>query len=172
LAATVSPSTLSASPGSRGGRHPHHAKGAVVFKEFREFAVKGNVVDLAVGVIIGAAFGGIVSSLVADIIMPPVGMLLGNMDFKEFFVLLSPGTTPPPYKDLAAAKAVHAVTLNYGLFLNAVINFLIVAWAIFLLVRAMNRLRREEAVAPSVVPVPSAEEALLAEIRDILKARA
>jgi large conductance mechanosensitive channel len=135
-----------------------------VFKEFREFAVKGNVVDLAVGVIIGAAFG-------ADIIMPPLGMLLGNMDFKEFFVLLSPGTPPPPYKDLAAAKLAHAVTLNYGLFLNAVINFLIVAWAIFLLVRGMNRLRREEAVAPSVVPVPSAEEALLAEIRDLLKAR-
>ena len=149
-----------------------------MFKEFREFAVKGNVVDLAVGVIIGAAFGGIVSSLVADIIMPPVGMLLGNMDFKEFFVLLSPGTTPPPYKDLAAAKAVHAVTLNYGLFLNAVINFLIVAWAIFLLVRGMNRLRRQEAGqgrrehVGAVVPVPSAEEALLAEIRDILKARA
>ena len=143
-----------------------------MFKEFREFAAKGNVVDLAVGVIIGAAFGGIVSSLVADIIMPPIGMLLGNMDFKEFFILLSPGTTPPPYKDLAAAKAAHAVTLNYGMFLNTVINFLIVAWAIFLLVRGMNRLRRQEAVAPSVVPVPSAEEALLAEIRDILKARA
>ena len=144
-----------------------------MFKEFREFAVKGNVVDLAVGVIIGAAFGGIVSSLVADIIMPPVGMLLGGVDFKDFFVVLSPGARPPPpYTDLAAAKAADAVTLNYGLFLNAVINFLIVAWAIFLLVRGMNRLRRQEAVAPAVVPVPSAEEALLAEIRDILKARA
>src|SRR5438128_1558722 len=82
--------------------------GPAVFKEFREFAVKGNVVDLAVGVIIGAAFGAIVSSLVADIIMPPLGVLLGNMDFKEFFVLLSAGTPPPPYKDLAAAKAAHA----------------------------------------------------------------
>jgi len=141
-------------------------------KEFKEFIMRGNVIDLAVGIVIGAAFGKIVSSLVADIIMPPLGVLLGNMDFKEFFVLLSAGTPPPPYKDLAAAKAAHAVTLNYGLFINAVINFLLVAWAIFLLVRGMNRLRRQEAVAPSVVPVPSAEEALLAEIRDLLKARA
>jgi large conductance mechanosensitive channel len=132
-----------------------------VFKEFREFAVKGNVVDLAVGVIIGAAFGAIVSSLVADIVMPPLGVLLGNVDFKDFFVVLKEG-----------AKAADAVTLNYGLFLNAVFNFLIVAWAIFLVVKAMNRMRRQEAVAPTVVPVPSAEEALLAEIRDLLKARA
>jgi large conductance mechanosensitive channel len=147
-----------------------------VFKEFREFAVKGNVVDLAVGVIIGAAFGGIISSLVADIIMPPLGLLLGGVDFKDFFVVLkAPAATAAPfvgaYPTLAAAKAAGAVTLNYGLFLNAVLNFLIVAWAIFLLVRGMNRLRRQEAVAPSVVPVPSAEEALLAEIRDLLKAR-
>ena len=147
-----------------------------MFKEFREFAVKGNVVDLAVGVIIGAAFGGIVSSLVADIIMPPLGLLLGGVDFKDFFVVLkAPAATAAPfvgaYPTLAAAKAAGAVTLNYGLFLNAVLNFLIVAWAIFLLVRGMNRLRRQEAVAPSVVPVPSAEEALLAEIRDLLKAR-
>jgi large conductance mechanosensitive channel len=148
-----------------------------VFKEFREFAVKGNVVDLAVGVIIGAAFGGIVSSLVADIIMPPLGLLLGGVDFKDLFVVLkaAPAGAAPvggAYPTLAAAKAAGAVTLNYGLFLNAVLNFLMVAWAIFLLVRAMNRLRRQEAVAPTVVPVPSAEEALLAEIRDILKARA
>ncbi len=147
-----------------------------MFKEFREFAVKGNVVDLAVGVIIGAAFGGIISSLVADIIMPPLGLLLGGVDFKDFFVVLkAPAATAAPfvgaYPTLAAAKAAGAVTLNYGLFLNAVLNFLIVAWAIFLLVRGMNRLRRQEAVAPSVVPVPSAEEALLAEIRDLLKAR-
>ena len=147
-----------------------------MFKEFREFAVKGNVVDLAVGVIIGAASGGIISSLVADIIMPPLGLLLGGVDFKDFFVVLkAPAATAAPfvgaYPTLAAAKAAGAVTLNYGLFLNAVLNFLIVAWAIFLLVRGMNRLRRQEAVAPSVVPVPSAEEALLAEIRDLLKAR-
>jgi large conductance mechanosensitive channel len=148
-----------------------------VFKEFREFAVKGNVVDLAVGVIIGAAFGSIVSSLVADIVMPPLGLLLGGVDFKDFFLVLrDPSAAAPPYMGhyptLAAAKAANAVTLNYGLFFNAVLNFLVVAWAIFLLVRGMNRLRRQEAVAPTVVPVPSAEEALLAEIRDLLKARA
>ena len=148
-----------------------------MFNEFREFAVKGNVVDLAVGVIIGAAFGTIVSSLVADIVMPPLGLLLGGVDFKDFFVVLKdPSAAAPPYMGayptLAAAKAAGAVTLNYGLFLNAVLNFLIVAWAIFLLVRAMNRMRRREAVAPTVVVVPSAEEALLAEIRDLLKARA
>ena len=144
-----------------------------MFNEFREFAVKGNVVDLAVGVIIGAAFGTIVSSLVADIVMPPLGLLLGGVDFKDFFVVLRDGVkAAPPYANLADAKAAGAVTLNYGLFLNAVLNFLIVAWAIFLLVRGMNRMRRREAVAPTVVPVPSAEEALLAEIRDLLKARA
>ena len=144
-----------------------------MFNEFREFAVKGNVVDLAVGVIIGAAFGSIVSSLVADIVMPPLGLLLGGVDFKDFFVVLRDGVkAAPPYANLADAKAAGAVTLNYGLFLNAVLNFLIVAWAIFLLVRGMNRMRRREAVAPTVVPVPSAEEALLAEIRDLLKARA
>ena len=143
-----------------------------MFNEFREFAVKGNVVDLAVGVIIGAAFGSIVSSLVADIVMPPLGLLLGGVDFKDFFVVLRDGVkAAPPYANLADAKAAGAVTLNYGLFLNAVLNFLVVAWAIFLLVRGMNRLRRREGVAPSVVPVPSAEEALLAEIRDLLKAR-
>ncbi len=144
-----------------------------MFKEFREFAVKGNVVDLAVGVIIGVAFGAIVSSLVADIIMPPLGLLLGGVDFKDFFVVLREGLkAPAPYATLADAKAAGAVTLNYGLFLNAVLNFLVVAWAIFLLVRAMNRLRRQQAVAPDPVPVPSAEEALLADIRDLLRARA
>jgi large conductance mechanosensitive channel len=143
-----------------------------VFNEFREFAVKGNVVDLAVGVIIGGAFGAIVGSLVADVVMPPLGLLLGGVDFKDFFVVLKDGAkAAPPYATLAAAKEAGAVTLNYGLFVNAILNFLIVAWAIFLMVRAMNRLRRQEAVAPTVVPVPSAEEALLAEIRDLLKAR-
>ena len=144
-----------------------------MFKEFREFAVKGNVVDLAVGVIIGVAFGAIVNSLVADIIMPPLGLLLGGVDFKDFVVVLREGLkAAAPYATLADAKAAGAVTLNYGLFLNAVLNFLVVAWAIFLLVRAMNRLRRQQAVAPDPVPVPSAEEALLAEIRDLLRARA
>lgn len=143
-----------------------------MLKEFREFAIKGNVVDLAVGVIIGVAFGAIVSSLVADVIMPPLGLVLGGLDFRDFFVVLRDGAkAPSPYATLADAKAAGAVTLNYGLFFNTIFTFLIQAWAIFLLVRGMNRLRRREAVAPSVVPVPSAEEALLAEIRDLLKAR-
>jgi large conductance mechanosensitive channel len=143
-----------------------------VFKEFREFAVKGNVVDLAVGVIIGGAFGTIVSSLVGDVIMPPLGLLLGGVDFKDFFLVLRAGVkAPPPYASLAAAKAAEAVTLNYGLFLNAVINFLIVAWAIFLLIRGMNKLRREEAAAPPAPAAPPREEVLLTEIRDLLKAR-
>jgi large conductance mechanosensitive channel len=140
-----------------------------VFKEFREFAIKGNVVDLAVGVIIGGAFGTIVTSLVNDVIMPPIGLLLGGMDFKDFFIVLREGVkAAPPYESLVAAKAAGAVTLNYGLFLNAIINFLIVAWAIFLLVRAINRLRRQEAAAPAP---PPAQEVLLTEIRDLLKAR-
>ena len=143
-----------------------------MLKEFREFAVKGNVVDLAVGVIIGGAFGTIVSSLVGDVIMPPLGLVLGGVDFKDFFVVLRAGAkAPPPYATLAAAKAGEAVTLNYGLFLNGVINFLIVAWAIFLLIRGMNRLRREEAVAPAAPAPPPPQEVLLAEIRDLLKAR-
>lgn len=144
-----------------------------MLKEFREFAIKGNVVDLAVGVIIGGAFGTIVTSLVNDMIMPPIGLLLGGMDFKDFFVVLrdAAAATPPymgHYPTLAAAKAAGAVTLNYGLFLNALLNFLIVAWAIFLLVRAINRLRRQEAAAPAP---PPAQEVLLTEIRDLLKVR-
>jgi large conductance mechanosensitive channel len=140
-----------------------------VFKEFREFAVKGNVVDLAVGVIIGGAFGTIVGSLVNDVIMPPIGLVLGGVDFKDLFVVLREGTkTAAPYASLADAKAAAAVTLNYGLFLNAVLNFLIVAWAIFLLVKGINRLRREEAAAPAA---PPAQEVLLTEIRDLLKQR-
>ena len=144
-----------------------------MFNEFREFAIKGNVVDLAVGVIIGAAFGAIVGSLVTDVIMPPLGLAIGGVDFKDFFVVLREGPkAPPPYLTLAAAKAAEAVTLNYGLFFNALFNFLIQAWAIFLIVRTMNRMRRREEVAPTVVPVPTASEALLAEIRDLLRARA
>jgi large conductance mechanosensitive channel len=144
-----------------------------VLKEFREFAVKGNVVDLAIGVIIGGAFGTIVTSLVNDMIMPPVGLLLGGVDFRDFFVVLKEGAkAAPPYATLAAAKAAEAVTLNYGLFLNAIINFVIVAWAIFLLVKGINRLRREEAAAPPPPPEPSRQEVLLEQIRDLLKSRA
>jgi large conductance mechanosensitive channel len=143
-----------------------------MFKEFREFAIKGNVVDLAVGVIIGGAFGTIVSSLVTDILMPPIGLLLGGVDFKDFFLLLREGTkAPAPYASLADAQAAAAVTLNYGVFLNAFINFLIVAWAIFLVVKGINRMRREEAAAPAPPPAPPAQEVLLTEIRDLLKQR-
>ncbi|MGH7555090.1 MAG: large conductance mechanosensitive channel protein MscL [Longimicrobiales bacterium] len=120
-----------------------------MLKEFREFAIKGNVVDMAVGIIIGAAFGAIVKSLVDDVIMPPIGLLLGNVDFSELFLVLRAGATVPgPYETVAAAKEAGAVTLNYGLFFNAVIAFLIVAFAVFLLVKSINQLRRQEQAAP------------------------
>ncbi len=112
-----------------------------MFKEFRDFAMRGNVVDMAVGIIIGAAFGAIVTSLVADVIMPPIGLLLGKVDFANLFVVLREGTAAGPYASLDAAKAAGAVTLNYGLFVNHVISFLIVAFAVFLLVKQVNRFR-------------------------------
>jgi large conductance mechanosensitive channel len=115
-----------------------------MWKEFKEFAMEGNMIDLAVGIIIGAAFSGVVNSLVNDIIMPPIGLLLGGADFSDLFILLKEGATAGPYLSLAAAKEAGAVTLNYGLFVNTVINFLVVAWSIFLVVRMMNRLRKEE----------------------------
>lgn len=115
-----------------------------MFKEFKEFAMKGNVIDMAVGVIIGASFGSIVNSLVADIIMPPVGMLLGKVDFSNLFLVIREGKVAGPYLSVAGAKAAGAVTLNYGIFVNAVIGFLIVAFAVFILVRGINRLRRQE----------------------------
>jgi len=132
--------------------------------EFRDFAVRGNVVDLAVGLILGVAFTTIVNSLVNDLLMPPVGLLLGGIDFSEFFVTLKGGS----YPTVAAAKAVGAVTLNYGLFINAVIRFVIVAFAVFLLVRQINRMKINfDAVAPA-----TKSEELLAEIRDLLKDKA
>jgi large conductance mechanosensitive channel len=117
-------------------------------KEFREFAVKGNVVDMAVGIIIGAAFGTIVRSLVDDVIMPPIGLLLGGVSFDNFFLVLREGSAAAPYLTLEEARAAGAVTVNYGLFVNQLVSFLIVAMAVFILVRAINRLRREEQVAP------------------------
>ena len=120
-----------------------------LMKEFKEFAVKGNVVDMAVGIIIGGAFGTIVKSLVDDVLMPPIGMLLGDVDFANMFWLLKPGeAAPPPYETVAAAHEAGAVTLNYGNFINNVVAFLIVAWAVFLMIRAVNRLRRSEQVEP------------------------
>ena len=115
-----------------------------MFKEFKEFAMKGNVMDMAVGIIIGAAFGKIISSFVSDVLMPPIGLLLGKVDFSNLFINLS-GTA---YPSIAAAKAAGAATLNYGMFINAVIDFLIVAFAIFMVVKQMNRLKRAEAPAP------------------------
>lgn len=121
-----------------------------MLKEFKEFAMRGNVVDMAVGVVIGAAFGAIVKSLVSDVIMPPIGLLLGNADFSDLFVTLREGSAAAgPYASLADAQAAGAVTLNYGAFLNTVTSFLIVAFAVFLLVRSVNRMRRQEAPAPA-----------------------
>jgi len=120
-----------------------------MFKEFKEFAMRGNVLDMAVGIIIGAAFGGIVSSLVKDVIMPPIGLALGRVDFANLFLKLRDGTSPGPYASLAQAQAAGAVTINYGMFLNTIINFVIVAFAIFLLIRNVNKLKRQEAPAPA-----------------------
>ena len=140
-----------------------------MLKEFREFVVRGNVVDMAVGIIIGAAFGKIVDSLVKDVIMPPVGLLLGKVDFANLFVVMRPGTVPGPYPTLEAAQKAGAVTFNYGIFVNTMISFLIVAFAVFLLVRAINRLRREEQAKPTEPAAPPEDIALLREIRDALK---
>jgi large conductance mechanosensitive channel len=126
-----------------------------MFKEFKEFAVKGNVVDMAVGIIIGAAFGTIVKSLVDDIIMPPIGLLLGNVDFSNLFVTLRQGATEGPYATLAQAKGAGAVVLSYGAFLNTVVSFLIVSFAVFLLIKGINRLRRQQEVA---APAPTTKE--------------
>jgi len=115
-----------------------------MFKEFKEFAMRGNVVDMAVGIIIGAAFGSIIKSLVADVIMPPIGLLLGNVDFNNLFILLKDGKPAGPYLALAEAQKAGAVTVNYGAFLNTIIIFLIVAFAVFLLIRSLNRLKRQE----------------------------
>ncbi len=140
-----------------------------MLKEFREFAIKGNVVDMAVGIIIGAAFGTIVQSLVNDVIMPPIGLALGNVDFSNLFVVLKEGVPPGPYAALADAQTAGAVTINYGLFINTVISFLIVAFAVFILVKNINRLKRQQEEAPPAPPEPSNEEKLLTEIRDILR---
>jgi len=143
-----------------------------MIKEFREFALRGTVVDLAVGVIIGAAFGKIVDSLVRDVIMPPIGLALGRVDFSNLFLVLREGGQPGPYATVDAAAKAGAVTLNYGVFFNTMISFVIVAWAVFLLIKAMNRLKREEpAAAPSAPPEPPEDVKLLREIRDVLKSR-
>ncbi len=120
-----------------------------MLKEFKEFAMRGNVIDMAVGIIIGGAFGTIVKSLVSDVIMPPIGLLLGGVDFSNLFLTLKAGTTPGPYESLAKAQEFGAVTINYGVFLNAVISFLIVAFAVFLLVKGINSLHRKQEAPPA-----------------------
>lgn len=123
-------------------------KNTRIVKEFKEFAIKGNMIDMAVGIIIGAAFGAIVSSLVADIIMPPIGLALGNVDFGNLYWVIHHGPTLGDYASLAAAQADGAVTFNYGKFIMALINFLIVAFAVFLMVRMINKMRRPKEVKP------------------------
>ena len=139
-----------------------------MFEEFKKFAVRGNVMDLAVGVIIGASFTGIVTSLVNDVIMPPIGLALGGVDFSNFFVVLKGDRT---VDTLAAAKAAKDVTINYGIFVNAVINFLIVAFVLFMLIRQMNKLVAAPPAEPATPPPPPEDVLLLREIRDSLKAR-
>jgi len=140
-----------------------------MLKEFKEFAMKGSVVDLAVGVVIGAAFGKIVDSLVKDVIMPPIGLLLGRVDFSNLFLVLREGAQAGPYATLDAASKAGAVTLNVGLFVNTLISFLIVAWAIFMVIKAMNRLKRQQEAPPPAPAEPPEEVKLLREIRDALK---
>jgi large conductance mechanosensitive channel len=138
-----------------------------MLKEFREFAMRGNVIDLAVAIIIGAAFGKIVTSLVNDIIMPPIGLVMGNADFSALFLNLSGGG----YATLAEAEAAGVPVIKYGIFINTVLDFLIVAFAIFLVIRAMNKLKRKQEAAPPPPPAPTTEQKLLMEIRDSLRAR-
>jgi large conductance mechanosensitive channel len=129
-----------------------------IFKEFKDFAMRGNVVDMAVGIVIGSAFGKIVSSLVNDIIMPPIGLLLGGLDFNSFMITIK-----------AAAGDSPAVAIRYGAFINIVVDFLIVAFVLFMVIKLMNSVKRKKAAEPAAPPKPSAEEALLTEIRDLLK---
>ncbi len=140
-----------------------------MLKEFKSFAMKGNVLDLAVAVIIGGAFGKIVTSFVNDVIMPPVGLLLGNTDFSNLRVILKRGSEAVTEGDTVIAPAVAEVSLRYGAFINTVLDFLIVALVIFLVIRAYNNLKKKEEAAPAPPPEPSKEEILLKEIRDILK---
>lgn len=137
-----------------------------MIKEFREFISRGSVVDMAVGIIIGAAFTAIVQSLVNDIVMPPIGLLLGGIDFSNLFIQLSDGE----FASLAEAQEAGAATINYGIFINAVLTFLVVAFVIFLVIRQINRMKRKQDEAPAEAPPPPRQEVLLEEIRDLLKA--
>ena len=138
-----------------------------ILKEFKAFAMRGNVVDLAIGVIIGGAFGKIVSSVVNDVVMPPIGLLTGKVDFKGLFLNLSDKT----YASLAEAEAAKAPVIKYGVFINTVIEFIIVAFCVFLMVKAMNRMLKKEEAKPAPAPGPTLDQKLLTEIRDLLKAK-
>jgi large conductance mechanosensitive channel len=140
-----------------------------IVKEFKEFAVKGNMLDMAVGIIIGGAFGKIISSLVNDILMPPLGMLLGKVDFTNLKVILQKGQEAVMEGTTIVQPAVSDVSINYGMFIQNIIDFLIVAFCIFVVIKAMNNLKRKEEVAPTAPPPPSEEVLLLTEIRDLLK---
>jgi large conductance mechanosensitive channel len=140
-----------------------------MLKEFKEFAMKGSMLDMAVGIVIGAAFGAIISSLVDDVIMPPIGLLLGGVDFSQFFVILKGEGT---FNTIEQAKEAGAVTWNLGLFINAIIKFVIVAFALFMVIRSMNKMKREEEAAPEEPAEPPADVKLLEEIRDLLSKRA
>jgi len=139
-----------------------------MLKEFKDFAMRGNVMDMAVGIIIGAAFGKIITSLVNDVIMPPIGLLMGNVDFSNLFVNLTMGQS---YASVAAAEEAGAPVIKYGMFINTVLDFAIVAFVIFLLIRTLNKLKKKQEAAPAAPAAPSAQEKLLTEIRDLLKAQ-
>ena len=139
-----------------------------MLKDFKEFALKGNLIDMATGIIIGAAFGTVVKSLVSDVIMPPIGTLLGDIDFSSMHAVIKQGDPAGPYATLELAKEAGAVTMNWGMFLNNVISFVIVAFCVFLIIRVMNRLKKKEEAKPAA---PPKQEVLLEEIRDLLKAK-
>ena len=140
-----------------------------MLNEFKEFAMKGNVVDMAVGIVIGAAFGTIVKSFVSDVLMPPIGILLGDVNFNNLFYVIKEGADPGPYETIAQAAEAGAVTVNWGIFINTIISFIIVALAVFFVIKAINNMRKKEEEAPDAPPEPSNEEKLLTEIRDLLK---
>ncbi|HJO02566.1 MAG TPA: large conductance mechanosensitive channel protein MscL [Acidobacteriota bacterium] len=143
-----------------------------MLQEFKKFAAKGNMLDMAVGIVIGAAFATIIGSLVGDVIMPMVGLALNGADFSNLFMVLKAGADGgASYATLDAAKEAGAVTLNWGVFLNAIVNFLIIAVALFMVIRGFNSMKQKEEEAPAAPPAPSAEETLLTEIRDLLSAR-
>lgn len=143
-----------------------------MFKEFKAFAMRGNVVDMAVGIVIGAAFGAIVASFVGDVLMPIVGTLVGGVDFSNYFLVLKEGVTAPgPYPTLAAVKAAGGVAVAYGALINTVVNFLIVAFALFMVIKGMNAAKKQEEAAAAAPPAPSNEELLLTQIRDLLAKR-